>query len=479
MSGLVTFFSKLQEVNCGFDLLSQAVSAYLKGEERGEALLFSLIEGCENLPLETPENVTDFYQALVAILFMEPSGVDQKIEALIAKGKVEGFWNSFPLHKGYQSLAEYLFCGKCDPFEVKQLERGGVLQEGEMHAFERHIPNPQENGLLALVCLYLGWALKNEELIQKGIKLTEFCLSLCDAQGELFEGLWVKESQYKNSKQQEVFALLFSVVNHIVLSSKMQMIAENFFEKRQGKDPFISLFAKGFQNLIDAKVSVTKIHEGITLYDQDQSLGYVRYQTGNLSLACSASGVNTGLGTLHKGGIHITSFGPHYPPLADSNYYGIFRPSNGSREGFKDITIESEEERVRFKGWTRVIENSSTSPGAEWLFFDIEGEGEKIHLKTRRSQCEEISPLYFVFFVTAEKVQVGEREFFPKALDRFRGKCHKILFERGEEKMIIDPHFNGEMEVIPLAGREHFWSADFLLAFPMREKMCPYSWNVE
>ena len=493
MSGLVTFFKGRQDLDSGSDLLDQASDAFLKGEEIGGVLLFSMIEECKALPLESPEDCLDFYRLLISILFMreeENQRLDHQIEGLIRKGKTEGFWKSIQLEEGYRRLVDYLYEGKRQPFEVKQLEKGAVLQENEMHALERHIPHPKENAELALVCLYLGWVWQDDELVQSGLKLTEFCLSLCDHDGVLFQGMWVRESEYREKENTQTFSLLFTIASHVALSSKVQVVSEALFEKREGLQPFVALFAKAFQRLIEDEESFPKIHEGLTLYDHDQSLGFLRYHHESLSFACSASGVNTGLGVIHKKGIHITSFGPHYAPLADSNCYGIFRPSNGSRDGFKDLTIESGDEKARFKGWTRVVtpvaSHVSKQPysfaerGQQWLFFDVLGEKDRVNLTIRQSQFDETAPLHFVFFVSADKGMIeGKGEILPKALERFQGRSNKIIFSRGTEVVTITPNFEGEMEVIPLAGGDHFWSADFLLAFPLMEKMSAYRWNIE
>jgi hypothetical protein len=302
--------------------------------------------------------------------------------------------------------------------------------------------------------------------------------------------MWVKESEYRKGDHAQLFALLFKLTSHVTTSSKVQVASEALFEKEEKISPFSALFAKAFQILIEDKEAIPKIHEGLTLYDHDQSLGFLRYQYGNLSVACSGAGVNTGLGAIHKKGVHITSFGPHYPPLADSNCYGIFRPSNGSQEGFKDLSLEPGADKARIKGWTRVIapvstqiskqSYSSAERGQQWLFFDLVGEGETVNLTIRQSSFDETTPLHFVFFVSADKGLVGgETEMLPKALERFQGRTKKILLSRGEETVTIAPDFEGEMEVIPLAGGDHFWSADFLIAFPLMEKMSPYRWHIE
>lgn len=464
-------------------------SNFLNGKENGEIPFLFLVEKGLNARIENSQDLISYYSDLVSLLFLRKLSssynekIDKDLPTLIKKGKLEAMWKTFPLQEGYQTLISYLYDESHSTFEMKQLEKGAVLQESGSHSMERQLPSPMENGKLALICLYLGWMWQDEELMQKGIKLTEFCLSLCDHDGKIFHGLWMRESEFNPKKLELIFALLFAVVAHISASSKVRRIADIFLEniKNDPSDLLIGVFAYAFQKLIDEKIPYPKLQGGLTLFDLDRSLGYMRYQYGDMSLACAASGVNTGLGVIHKKGIHFVNLGPHFAPLSDSSFYGIFRPSNGSQEGFKDLKIELEDKRAQFRGWMRTISPApQIALSNHWLFFDLQGDKEKIHLTVRQNRLDETFPLCFVFFVSAEKVIINEeKEFYSKGLEKYQGKCSKILFDKGGEKVTLSPHFDGEMEVIPLAGKDHFWSADFLVAFPMKKKLKPFSWDIE
>lgn len=471
MSGLVTFFKDRQENVFGDDSLSKAVDAFLKGEERDESLVFPIATFCSGFPIDTPQDLIKYYQSFLSILFLrkflslQDERLDEKITSLMKKGKINGFGKSFELQKGYEALANYLFEESQLELEFKQLEKGAILQD--------NIPLPLQNAYVGLIALFLGSAWEDKELLQKGLKVAEFCLSLCDHQGELFQGLWVKEPDYSQEVLEGTFFLFFSIASHFSHSSKLQMVTEALSE-RKCSDSFISLFKYAFE-----KISFPKLDQGLNLYDFDRSLGFLGYQYGETSLAISAAGINTGMGSIHKKGIHIVSMGPHYTPLADSDYYGISRFSNGSQEGFKDLKIESGEEKGEIEGWTRVIIREKTDLNEQWLFFNLKAEKEKIDLSVRQSHHNESNPLYFVFFVSADKGIIKEdEELHPGTLERYVGKSHQIVFEKLGENIEITPHFNGEMELIPLAGKDHFWSADFLLAFSLNKKLYSYSWTI-
>ncbi|QVL57209.1 MAG: hypothetical protein KFB93_07455 [Simkaniaceae bacterium] len=471
MSGLVTFFERSQEDTLGTDPLGKAVHAFLKGEESGEALLFPLATYCESFSIDTPQDLIEYYRSFLSLLFLrkfyekKDEKLDQEICTLILKGKKNGFGKHFYLQNGYEALASYLFENKKGELEFKQLEKGAILH--------RDLPNPMQNGEIGLIALYLGLVWDDEDLLHRGLKCVEFSLSLCDHRGKLFQGLWLKESEYQSIAHNDTFALLFDIASCFSHSSKLQMASENFSDKKYS-DPFILLFNQAFE-----KRPFPSLSQGLTLHDIDRSLGFIRYQYGDTSLASSAAGVNTGLGSIHKKGIHIVSMGPHYAPLADSDYYGIFRLSNGSQEGFKDLKIESGEEIGKFQGWTRMASPDEGEPSEEWLYFNLEAEREKIDLTVRKSHHNELNPLFYVFFISADKGTIGEEKvLYPGILERYQGKTHQVVFEKGEEKVEITPHFDGEMKLIPLAGKDHFWSADFLLAFSLKKKLYPYHWTV-
>ncbi len=471
MSGLVTFLKPHQDEVLGSDPLREAVDAFFKGEERGEALLLSLANYCEHLSINTSEDLTEYYRTLLSLLFLrkfyekKDEKLDNQTRSLIFEGRTKGFGKQFYLQKAYDVLATFLFENKKEALDFKQLEKGAILHN--------HLPHPLQCGEIGLISLYFGLMSKDDELLHKGLKCVEFCLSLCDHKGKLFQGLWQNEADYKAITQRETFAFLFQVASQLVASSKLQMVSESI-DERLYSDPFIQLFNHAFKAVV-----FPRLNQGLTRHDIDRSLGFLHYQCGETSLVCSAAGMNTGLSCIHKKGIHIVSMGPHYAPLADSDYYGIFRLSNGSQEGFKDLKIESDDEKGKFQGWTRVVSPQGEDQNKDWLFFNLEAEKEKIDLTIRKSHHNPSTPLFYVFFVSADKACVGEElELFPGMLDRYQGNVDKVLFEKGRETLEIISHFESEMKVIPLAGKDHFWSADFLLAFSLKKKLYPYQWTV-
>lgn len=273
------------------------------------------------------------------------------------------------------------------------------------------------------------------------------------------------------------------------------MEREAFWEEQElprfdASNRWIGGLTIGFKKLIEKQAPFPDVYVEPVFHTIDPSLGFIRYDYESLSLVCSACGVNTGLGAIHKKGVRVVAFGPHYYPLADSDCFGIYRPSNGSTDGFKDLIMESEESQCRFKGWSRLVSPQSEEPlkqtipdkepGNQWIFFDIQAQKESLDIDVCLSQCLETTPLAFAFFVSAQKVCIGkEKTLRPGSIERYQGKSNTLVFEKDQEFLTLIAQYPGDMQVIPLAGKQHFWSADFLIAFPITEKLKLLSWKVE
>ncbi|MCB1082289.1 MAG: hypothetical protein KDK63_03995 [Chlamydiia bacterium] len=371
------------------------------------------------------EKKEEFYPKLCALLFLRKftktasKELDELLASLLILGKKEYLGETSLLQKGYEALAAYLFCGERKTWEFKQLEKGAVLREG--------IPHLDENASIALVALYLGNEWGDEELFSKGQKCAAFVSGLS-------QGMWTKA------------------------------------EGLQGAfTPYMRLMDHALSN----------INRTDPLTTMDRSLGLLRYSYGEMSFSATASGNQTGLAALQKKEISIVSMGPHYAPLGVEGNYGVRRLSNGSQEGFKDLTIQSEEGRGKIEGWTRTSCQSAEESIESYLYFQFLAEKEGLSLTVRKSHDTK-EELFFVFFVSAELATLEEDgALFPKTLKRFEGKAQKVVFEKNASRLEIAQKFEGEMQIIPLAGGNHFYSADFLIAYPLKKKLAPFSWTIK
>lgn len=500
MRDLVTFYRDRLHLFSETDNWCKAVKdSYLK-DSFDESLISSLLDECRDVSLVSPQDYLHYLRKLVSIAFiLQPMPKDElhyEVQKAFQKIVAQGFWKEFQLGQALYALGCHLMGLPFPDICPKQLTQGGLLLEAGDHLPDGGIPHPMLNAELSLVWFFLGWELGNEKLISASLKWVHVAIGLFDHESHPFHGIWLRESEYDPAVFCALYSLLFSVSSKLLLSSKIKHLASVLFDSLkniedsafQSPSTFLVLLTRGFEKLQSQK-KVPKIEEKFSLSEIDETLGYLAAQQNDISFACTFSGVNTGLGALHKTGIRIVSFGPHFMPLADSDRYGIHRTASGATEPFRDLQFEKTKDKFEIKGWSRLISPlishvchqniTLTEPGKEWLFFEASGDGDKITFKSRLSKYDEKHPLYFSYFVSADQVSIeGEEPLEPGTLNRYQGPSRHLIFERGEEKLSITPQMQSKMEVIPLAGSHHFWGADFLIAFPFEEEQCSNAWDI-
>lgn len=81
--------------------------------------------------------------------------------------------------------------------------------------------------------------------------------------------------------------------------------------------------------------------------------------------------------------------------------------------------------------------------------------------------------LLFTFYIKAEACFVaGSQKLNRRSLDRYQGPAQSI--ELGGLTIALEEGFK-EMEVIPLAGDESYWGADFLITLTLLNKTLRYT----
>jgi hypothetical protein len=94
-------------------------------------------------------------------------------------------------------------------------------------------------------------------------------------------------------------------------------------------------------------------------------------------------------------------------------------------------------------------------------------EAQKLTLSCLLQEDRPKENLAMVFYVRCDQLVIGGKTTLQAgALERYQGKAVPLELRSGNEKIFIEPS-DQEMQIIPLAGGEHFWGAHFLIAFPM------------
>lgn len=172
-------------------------------------------------------------------------------------------------------------------------------------------------------------------------------------------------------------------------------------------------------------------------------------------IALAFDGKNTGFGTIKAGKSWIRSFGLHYYPLGQMENYGIDRDN----ANLKDVTLVQEKDTFSITGWTRLVRREI------WTELNLIRNNNAIDIFLRIENFGIQDPLALAFFIVGEKILVGDQEMRSGTLTRFKGESKLVVSHTENETLQIIPISPSSMQIIPLAGKNHFWGSDFLIAF--------------
>lgn len=338
------------------------------------------------------------------------------------------------------------------------------------------LPHSLENVEFAIIAFLFGIFTGKKELIEKATAISLWQMKFLEDGQSFPEGLWTQAKDYSEASLSMAHTLLFYLTsqlhgkldaNHLVQESLKSFNSSAQIENSDSFYVFIFAFALNYMEIqIQSKVEVDKVLK----LEEEKSLGYGKYQLQDMQFHCAASGVGSGFATLHKNNISIVSMGPQLTSLAEMNSYGIYRAPLTRLTCFKDVSIEQE----TFQGWTRMVAEDAIKPGSSWIYIDLHQKNNRYHLKTRWVDFQKTPDVFLVFFVKALKVVVDKKYHLnPSTLDRYQGKKASVTFCHEKESLTLESLTDTFMQVIPLAGGDHFWGAKFLLAyaFPKNQEL--------
>lgn len=500
MKDLVAFYRERAHLFNEEDDWCHALKDFFLLKQIDEVLAYSLTSECQKLPVDNPNDYLCNLRKITTLSFLfrlQSTVIDKSVLRNAYRNLyIKGFWKELQLGEALYALGCHLLGDPPHKLEPQQLAKGGVLIETGGHLSDGSVPDLILNAELALIWLFLGWKTRNDRLVQAAMKWVHLSMGLFDHENRPFHGFWLCESKYNPLLFLTVYWLMFSLSSELMAISKAQYLADSLFEALYAitdedfvvPPVFLTLFASILENSCGNVSHVGESHS-FSINEIDKSLGYLSTKQNGISLACVFSGVNTGLGSLHKTNVQIVSFGPHYSPLSDSGRYGLHRVVSGLSDSFRDVRFEKKADAFIAEGWARMISPCSLSncdqnitlaqPGNQWVYFSASGNGEKIFFKSRLSKHDARYSLYFAYFIVADCAYIGSEKFLPATLRRYQGASQPVTFKKYEEVLTLSPHMQGEMQVIPLAGGHHFWAANFLLAFLFEENQNFYFWEIK
>ncbi|MCH9631070.1 MAG: hypothetical protein S4CHLAM37_10830 [Chlamydiia bacterium] len=440
------------------------------------------IDRCFLLSIESRKDYISFCRSFLTLYLLKPSSMDSEkardslyplIEKLLSFGEVD--WQ---LGLTYKAFLLTLLGYQVDEVHFTHSKQGVFYRDHGGVLASNHIPSIVEGAecllLLGAICV-----LRNDKaLLHQVLLASQWHLKLFDEQGSFPKSLWTRENEFSLESFYYLHAILFKFSTQVSslpeFSNALYSIKLKMNSIEQDK---VSYFYELFEDYIEGLLQGKSVHCNLEAMDPESNkvatLGYGAYSYNDVSLKCTVSGAGTSFASYRKSSIEVVSVGPHYHPLGQMQNFGIYRTPLLKERCFRDVEIKNEPDSFFFSGFSKTVDPKSNvlSPGNTWLHISCSAKKETVTFDLERVDLETAEDLNIVLFVKADKAIVDNMyHLSPSSLNRYEGKACDTLFKSGEDILSLSSSAKGDMQIIPLAGKDHFWGATFLLALPIHPK---------
>jgi hypothetical protein len=387
------------------------------------------------------------------------AGLKKRLGSLL----LQRYPSDIQLPHAYLALLTHLLKFEPLAIESQQMPNGATCLDALGFIKGGQLPEPAQLAELASLWMILGVHLKKEALIYAGLKAALWQTHTLDHRGLPHFSLWSRASTFRPSTLSSSNHLLFTLAYRLTSDPGFNLAAQ--IQKHYGWDP-VSLPGK-LLTLIPEKLS-TPLKLSFKPFAEEMTVGLMKFMTPQSSMACSLSGWNSGVFSYHKNHAAIVNAGPQLAPLDDLEKFGIDRTCSLTSRTFNEITWEKTAFDFRMKGWTKIFAHPA------WMQIEAYYEAQKLKLSCRLQEDRPHDGLAMVFYAKGDQLVIGGKETLQAgSLERYKGKAVPLELRAEDEKIFIEPLTESgadqEMQIIPLAGGEHFWGAHFLIAFPFSE----------
>ncbi len=212
-------------------------------------------------------------------------------------------------------------------------------------------------------------------------------------------------------------------------------------------------------------------------------LGIVNFQKPGTTILCAATGCKSGMGVFYNEDAGIINYGPSLTEMWDCTGFGLAGRAHKflyekTTEGF-DLSyhVRLAAPHPRETGFA-TLQDSGFS--GLWMNCKQSLLGNALDTSCSFEGIGALSALTFSLFGKGRVCIVAKsHRLAPRSLDRYEGPCQIIEFEGDLGKVSVEPKDGiDQMQVIPLAGDESFWGADFLISFKMKSFPIQFSFNL-
>jgi hypothetical protein len=380
----------------------------------------------------------------------------------------QGYPVELQLPHAYLVLLAHLL--KLEPLTIKpeQMPNGSTCLDSLGLCRSGELPEPSQLAELGSLWMVLGVHLKNETLLYAGLKVALWQIHTLDHRGLPHFSLWSRAASFHPAILAASNHLLFTLAHRLTSDPGFHQAAQ--IQKHHGWNP-LSLAAK-LLTLVPEKIA-TPVRLSRP-FAEEMTVGLLKYGAPQWSMACCLSGWNSGLFSYHKNSVAIVNCAPQAAPLDALEGFGIDRTCSLTARRFNEIVWEKTAHHFRLKGWTKIFAHSA------WMHIDAFYEAQKFTLSCFLQEQRPRDNLAMVFYARCDQLVIGGKTFLQAgSLERYQGKALPLELRSGQEMIFIeplsDPRLEQEMQIIPLAGGDHFWGAHFLIAFPLSGEAFQYT----
>jgi hypothetical protein len=351
-------------------------------------------------------------------------------------------------------------------------------------------PRPYLHAELGVVWALLGVMYEDNNLLVKAERLAEWQKKYTlDHRGYPSESLFSREREVSKAHLIAADALLFYVVGKAISRQDMLDLSYKLLEyleplwREEHKEFFsyattLSLWVDRLTERFTVRSSLQ--HEEAfygPIYDSQTLIAGMR--TEKSTAVCLGRGYNTGLGALSFGDVAVVNYGPQLMPLGDMRSFGVDSPIHEDLDD-EDTCITNNEGVHLIRKAMPIFSSEGESSGV-WCDVEQSYVDEVLSLSVYPYADDGEKKCSFVFFLSGEECIVGDKVIMADNLEKYRGKVSSVHV-RGRYSVveILSEGFaGGEMQVIPLAGGDNFWGANFLVAYSMPLSSHTFSWKVK
>jgi hypothetical protein len=368
------------------------------------------------------------------------------------------------------------------------LESGAALIDLHEYCPWLSLPYTPHHFEFGIYLCILALITKRNDLQETVLRIANWQLNTLDIDARPLSGLFVREKEGRTLQHLCLSYLLFRSAALLTTETPFAAIAEVSLKNialylEQTKEKIEPLWIL-IEKWLDQHKSLSSASLELPEHIYDPSTALAGYRSAAQHVVCTLHGGHTGLGELHLGDIGIVNYGPQYLPLGECEGFGI-EGNALSDHGMRRSMIEWRRGSFVLKGCTRLVDQPSSSPfdvghfRGIWLEVMQEFKKPHFYLKTTFLGLDGWDSVAFSFFAKASQCKIQSQTLKPRKLERYDGEAHTLLLEGKENFLELRPlAFKGKMQVIPLAGGNNFWGADFLIAYFMTSEHRHYQWHI-